>query len=175
MFLELEFVKFLKYLKLIKKDDFETTFKDICTYLENVSDTDLKALLVFFTDDFFINNTPLAENWTKNLLETKFYGTMIGGNKFIKNYEKFKDSQFQLRDLYILSTKLGYKVNLEKRKYDIPLLNLQESYQEQAIDTQYFSFLGILIIVFLVCILMDIVEIRRIISIVVKDIINWKK
>ncbi len=174
MFLELEFIKFLKFLKDLKQDDFEATFINICDYIEKISDSDLKVLIVFFSDDYFINNTQISDKWRINLLETKFYGTMIGGDKFLKNYEKFQNSQLQLRDLYILSTKLGYKVFLEDRKYNVPFITFKESYDERYINTQNFSFFGILFITFIMYLLVDFVELKRVISIVIKDIINWK-
>ncbi len=166
--LEAEFLNFLDFLKSLKQEDFSKTQQSLLGFLEAEQDSELKYLMTLFADNYFLNYSNFKEKWMTELLETKLYGTLIGGSNFITRFHQQSKVNSAMRDMYLLANKLGYQANLvgEIPRQEHPFICGEKQIFETPIKSGYYNLISIAAITFLFLLIINFIELRQVVKIV---------
>jgi hypothetical protein len=156
--MENEFIKFLY--NLLEN-------KDVETIINNTINNELKDLMIYVADDYYIHKDP---KWITNLYEWKYKQTSYGGDKFYENLQIYHElhNQEMLR-LYLIALQFGFRgsfTNFPQMLYlkylnDLNIEFPKESYisfQAKTMESNKFPFIFLIVLPIIFLILYIIIE-----------------
>ncbi len=81
--------------------------KDVETIINNTINNELKDLMIYVADDYYIHKDP---KWIANLYEWKYKQTSCGGDKFYENLQIYHElNNLEMLRLYLIALQFGFR------------------------------------------------------------------